>query len=272
VITKYNNVDKRLSDYYEGQVVGEVWGYTTLGYFTSADEIAKSPKQTIMRASNTGQWLPGDIKLADLNGDGVVDNGSNTVDDPGDMKVIGNSTPRYSFGLMLDGDWNNFFVAAFFQGVGKQDWWPGGEASYFWGLYNRPYNRMPTWHLNNIWTEDNPDAYLPRLRGYTAQNGTGILRQTQTKYLQNIAYIRLKNIQLGYNLPTSIVRKLRMVGARVYVSGENIWTWSPLYRVTKDIDVENTGGSDAVVTSGTSGNGYNYPMLKGYTFGVSVTF
>jgi len=271
-ITRYNNPDKRLTDYYVGQKVGEIWGYTTVGYFTSAEDVSKSPKQIIMKGSNSGIYLPGDIKLADLNGDGVVDNGTNTVGNPGDRRIIGNSTPRYTYGIALDADWNNFFFAAFFQGVGKQDWWPGSEASYFWGLYNRPYNRMPTWHLDEMWSEQNPDAYLPRLRGYTAQNGAGVLNQTQTKYLQNIAYIRLKNIQLGYNLPKQLTSKLKMTAARVYVSGENIWTWSPLYRVTKDIDVENTSGSDAVVTSGTSGNGYNYPMLKGYTMGISVTF
>lgn len=279
-ITKFNNAEKRLNDYYVGQKVGEIWGYTTEGFFTSADEISKSPKQVIMKASTSGQWLPGDIKLRDLNGDGVVDNGTNTVNNPGDRSVIGNSTPRYTYGIMLDADWNSFFFSAFFQGVGKQDWWPGSEASYFWGLYNRPYNRLPTWHLDNIWSETNPNAYLPRLRGYSAQNGLGVLTQTQTKYLQNIAYIRLKNIQLGYNLPPNLIGRLKMNAARVFLSGENMWTWSPLYKVTTDIDVENTGRSDATLNppansdpnNNNSGNGYNYPMLKGLTFGVSVTF
>ena len=271
-ITKYNNPDKRLSDYYVGQKIGEIWGYTTDGYFTSIDQINKSPKQIITKASNSGQLLPGDIKFSDLNGDNVIDNGLNTVDNPGDRKIIGNASPRYTYGITLDADWNNFFFSAFLQGVGSQDWWPGSEASYFWGLYNRPYNRLPTWHLDNMWSEANPNAYLPRLRGYTAQNGAGELAQAQTKYLQNIAYLRLKNIQLGYNLPKSFISRAKMNAARVYVSAENILTWSPLYKVTKDIDVENTGGSDQVLTSGTSGNGYNYPMLKGFTFGLSVTF
>ncbi len=271
-ITKFNNPTKRLNDYYVGQKVGEIWGYTTDGFFTSKEEISKAPKQIIMRASTSGQWLPGDIKLRDINGDNVIDNGTNTADNPGDRSIIGNTTPRYTYGVTLDADWNNFFFSAFFQGVAKQDWWPGSEASFFWGLYNRPYNRLPTWHLNNIWSESNPDAYLPRLRGYSAQNGSGVLTQAQTKYLQNIAYIRLKNIQLGYNLPHRLINKVKMTAARVFLSGENMWTWSPLYRITRDIDVENTNGSDQVLTNGTSGNGYNYPMLKGMTFGVSVTF
>ncbi|MGV3502754.1 MAG: SusC/RagA family TonB-linked outer membrane protein [Adhaeribacter sp.] len=271
-ILKYNNPDKKLSDYYAGQQVGEIWGYTTAGYFTSVDDINSSPKQTLFRASTSGQWLPGDIKFSDLNGDGVIDNGDNTVASPGDRRIIGNSNPRYTYGIMPDVEWNNFFLSAFFQGVGRQDWYPGSEAAIFWGQYNRPYNRLPKAHLGNIWSEDNPNAYFPRYRGYSAQNGAGELTQTQTKYLQNVAYIRLKNIQLGYNFRPALLSKAGLSQARVFVSGENIWTWSPLYKVTRDLDVETIFGSDRVVTSGTSGNGYNYPIFKSYNMGLSLTF
>lgn len=271
-IDKFNNPDQKLSDYYAGQTVGEIWGYTTDGYFTSADDVKNSPKQTLFKASNTGQWLPGDIKFKDLNGDGQINNGDNTVASPGDRRVIGNSTPRYNYGIMLSADWNNFFFSGFFQGVGKQDWWPGSEAAIFWGQYNRPYNKLPEWHLDNIWSPENPNAYLPRYRGYVAQNGAGELSQTQTKYLQNAAYIRMKNIQIGYNLPRLLIKKIGMSTARLFVSGENLWTWSPLYKLTRDLDVENLGQSDSVVTSGTSGNGYNYPILKSVTMGLSATF
>ena len=271
-ITKYNNPNQRLSDYYAGQKVGEIWGYVTDGFFTSAEEIKNSPKQTLIKASTSGQLLPGDIKFRDVNGDGVINNGDNTVSNPGDRIIIGNSTPRYTYSAILGADWNNFFFSTIFQGVGKQDWWPGQEAANFWGQYNRPYNKIPTWHLGNIWSEENPNAYLPRYRGYTAQNGSGELAQAQTRYLQNAAYIRLKNIQLGYNLPSSWVRRVGMSTARVFVSGENIWTWSPLYRRTRDIDIENIGKSDQVVTDGNSGNGYNYPILKSFTMGLSATF
>ncbi len=126
--------------------------------------------------------------------------------------------------------------------------------------------------MGNIWSEENPDAYLPRYRGYTSQNGAGVLNQQQTRYLQNTAYIRLKNIQVGYNLPAHWIQRLGMENARVYASGENLWSWSPFYRVTRDMDIENTGGSDSVVTDGGSGKGNNYPILKSMTFGLSVTF
>jgi hypothetical protein len=208
-----------------------------------------------------------------MNKDGVINNGANTADSSGDMRIIGNSTPRYAYGIGLDMDWNGFFFSTFFQGVAKQDWWPGAEADVFWGQYNRPYNKIPTSQLGKIWSETNPDAYFPRYRGYAAQGSGKELNVTQTRYLQNVAYIRMKNIQLGYNLPKGVIRKLKMSNAKVFVSGENLWSWSPLYRITKDLDVENIGKSDVVLT-GTSnnGNGNNYPILKSITFGLSITF
>ena len=270
-ILKYNNPNKNLNDYYEGQKVGDIWGYTTEGLFTSTDDIEGHADQSLIAASTSGQLLPGDIKFKDVNGDGVINNGDNRVDSPGDLTIIGNSSKRYTYGTMLGADWNNFFVSAFVQGVGKQNWWPGSEASIFWGMYNRPYNDMPVSHLDNIWSEDNPDAYFPRLRGYTAL-GSRELSVQQTRYIQNIGYIRLKNIQVGYHLPATLLEKVRISSARVYFTGENLWSWSPLYRITRDLDVEGTSGSDAQLTNGNSGNGYNYPMLKSFTLGLSVTF
>jgi TonB-linked SusC/RagA family outer membrane protein len=271
-ITRYNNPMQRLTDYYAGQTVGEIWGYTTDGFFRSVDEINTSAKQTLIKASTSGQLLPGDIKFRDVNGDGVINNGDNTVGNPGDRMVIGNSTPRYTYSAVLGADWNNFFFSTIFQGIGKQDWWPGQEAGTFWGQYNRPYNRIPTWQLGNIWSESNPDAYLPRYRGYTAQNSSGELAQSQTRYLQNVAYVRLKNIQIGYNLPSKLVGRVGMSTARIFFSGENVWSWSPLYRVTRDLDIENIGRSDRTLTDGGSGNGNNYPILKSFTMGLSATF
>lgn len=271
-ITKYNNPTKSLNDYYTGQTLGEIWGYTTLGYFKSAAEIASSPKQIITKASNTGQLLPGDIKFADLDGNGVIDYGTQTATNPGDRRVIGNSTPRYTYGIGLNADWSNFSFSAFFQGVAKRDWYPGSEASVFWGQYNRPYNKVPESMLGKIWSPENPDAYFPRYRGYVAQNGSGELTAAQTKYLQNAAYLRMKNIQVGYNLPSQLVHKIKLSNLRFFVSGENLLTWSPLYKVTKDIDPESINGSDRVLTDGTSGNGNNYPILKSVTLGINATF
>ena len=270
-IDKYNNRNKYLSDYYVGEEVGEIWGYVTDGFFTSEDDVANSAAQTQIRASSSGTNLPGDIKFKDLNNDGAITYGQQTVDDPGDKKIIGNSEPRYIYSFNLNGDWNGFFFSAFFQGVGKQDWYPSNESP-FWGQYNRPYNNLPKWQLGKIWSEEHPNTYLPRYRGYVA-GWNRELDVEQTRYLQSVAYIRLKNIQIGYSLPQSLVSKAKIKNARIYLSGENLWCWSPLYRKTKDIDVASIYGSDRDFNSnGTSGDGYNYPLLKSISLGLSVTF
>ncbi|MBK7133081.1 MAG: TonB-dependent receptor [Bacteroidales bacterium] len=276
VITRYNNPDKLLSDYYEGQVIGEMWGYTTEGFFIDQADIDSHAKQNPqMRASPTNIWYPGDIKLLDSNGDGLINRGANSVSDPGDRSIIGNNAPHYNYGITLGADWDNFFLSAFFQGIGKQQWYPSTESESFWGQYNRPYNNIPIWHLGNMWTPDNVNAYLPRTMSRAASSNTSrTLGVVQTKYIQNIAYLRLKNIQLGYNLPKNLVAKIGASDLRVYMSGENLWTWSPLYKIVGKghIDVENTGPSDQLFTSSNAGDGYNYPMMSSTSFGISVTF
>jgi TonB-linked SusC/RagA family outer membrane protein len=281
VIQRFNNPDKFLTDYYVGQVIGEIWGYETEGFFVDQADIDNHAKQSPrFLTTSSGKIYPGDIKLKDRNGDGEITPGTNTVlnpqdstKNPGDRFIIGNSSPRFTFSFNIGANWNNFFLTAFFQGVGKQNWWPSTEAEVFWGQYNRPYNKLPSWHLDNHWTPENTDAYLPRYVSRQNNRTGGILTFAQTKYLQNIAYIRLRNIQFGYNLPKGISSKIGAENVKVYFSGESLWTWSPLYKITKDIDVDNTGPSDQLFNSGgNSGDGYNYPMLKTMTLGLSVTF
>lgn len=289
-IDKYTNPEKDLGgyydsrvNYYEGMTVGEIWGYVTEDFFTSAEDIKNHADQSLYFSSNSKTWLPGDIKFKDLNGDNVIDYGTNKVGDPGDRKVIGNTTPRYTFSLNLGADWNGIFLSAFFQGVGKQDWWPGTDNALFWGQYNRPYNNIPTSMLNEIWSEENPNTYFPRYRGYVALQSTRELSVVQSRYLQNVAYVRLKNLQIGYNLPKTILPSAKMQAARIYLSAENLWSWSPLYKRTKNFDVANIYGEDsdarsAAASGGTNsiiGNGgqsYNYPVLKTISIGVSLTF
>ncbi|MEN9917783.1 MAG: hypothetical protein RL662_219 [Bacteroidota bacterium] len=279
-IDKYNNPEKKLGEdylgepyFYEGMRLGEIWGYVTEGFFTSEEDVRNHADQSLFMASASRTWLPGDIKFKNLNNDNVINYGDNTVNNPGDRKIIGNKEPRYIYSFGLSGDWNNFFFSTFFQGVGKQDWYPSRDASIFWGQYNRPYNDMPTHHIGRIWSEENPNTYFPRYRGYAVEEWDGELKQEQTKYLQNVAYLRLKNIQFGYTLPKQLVSKIKMQNARVYLSGENLWSWSPLYKNTKNMDVASIYGSDRVSSdTGGYGDGYNYPLLKSVTFGVSVTF
>ena len=267
VIDRFNNQTKSLDDYNVGQKVGEIWGYETDGLFQSQADIDSHAKQELIKSSTKGIEYPGDVKIRDLDNSGVIDYGKNTLDDHGDKTIIGNELPRYSFSINLGADWNNFFVSAFFHGVGRQHWYPSQE-SVFWGQYNRPYNMLPTWHLDNYWTVDNPDAYLPRYAGYN----TSIRNTPQTRYLQNVAYIRLKNLQVGYTIPKNVIARTGLENARVYLSGENIWTWSPLYDHTRDLDVANIYGSDRDLTSGTSGDGNNYPTMQSFSVGLSLTF
>ncbi len=275
-IDRYNNPDKLLSDYYEGQTLGEIWGYETEGFFIDAADIASHAKQNPqMRASPTNLWYPGDIKLRDLNKDNLINVGENKVGNPGDRRIIGNYSPRYSYGVNLGADWNNISFSVFFQGVGKQQWYPSTETEMFWGQYNRPYNNIPTFQVGNMWTPDNIDAYFPRTMSRAASSNTNrTLGVAQTRYLQNVAYLRMKNIQVGYNLPSAWISRIGARSLRVYFSGENLYTYSPMYKIVKNtIDVENAVPADQDLNSGaTNGDGYNYPLLKSFSFGINVTF
>ncbi|MEX2592388.1 MAG: TonB-dependent receptor [Anditalea sp.] len=275
-ILKYNNPNKFLNDYYEGMQVGEIWGYETEGFFTSESDIENHADQSLFNSTSWGEYFPGDIKLRDVNGDGIISPGDNTAENSGDRVIIGNTNPRYTFGLNLGADWDGFFFSAFFQGVGKQEWYPRYDSNLFWGQYNRPYGDIPQWHLEEgiIWSEETPDSFFPRYVARLANRSGAILREQQSGYVMNAAYIRLKNLQIGYNLPQNLFSGLKIIkGGRIYLSSDNLWTWSPLYKNVNNIDVENaTAPSDQLFTSSNSGDGYNYPMLKSFTLGLSVTF
>lgn len=283
-IDKYNNSTKNLGtsnapSYYEGMTIGEIWGFTSHGLWqdeaaiNAAEAKAKENGQKyynpLMQTDKKYKLYPGDIKFEDLNGNGYIDRGANTADDPGDRRIIGNTEPRYIYSISFSADWNNIFFNIFFQGVGKQDWYPANESSFIWGQYNRPYAQMPRWQEGNYWTEDNPNAYLPRYTGYYAPFYKGG-SNANTRYLQDVSYIRLKNLQIGYNLPAKWLKKIGLKKVSVFFSGENLWTWSPMYRHTRDIDVANIYGNDAEIT--TTGDGYNYPSMKTYSLGLNVTF
>ena len=286
VIDKYNNALKSLSNnaynnsYYEGMVLGELWGFECDGLYQNqaqidADEaMAAAAGQAhynpLMQQTESYNILPGQMHFVDLNKNGYIDRGKNTADDPGDRKIIGNSEPRYIYSFGFDVEWAGIYANTFFQGVGKQDWYPDNESSAFWGMYNRPYNQMPSWHLGNYWTPENPNAYLPLYTGYFAPFYKGRVN-ANTRYLQDASYIRLKSVQIGYNIPEKITRKAGLQKVSVFVAGENLWTWSPVYKWTRDVDVTaNIYGADGVLE--TTGDGYNFPTMKSISVGVKVTF
>jgi TonB-linked SusC/RagA family outer membrane protein len=269
-ITKFDNPNKLLSSRYVGQAVGELWGYSIEGYFKTNEEAqAYTVDQTLVnkqRLSAPGEWSKlqaGDLKFIDLNGDGKISEGANTLDDHGDLKVIGNSNPRFRYGVNLGASWGGFDFSALVQGIIRRNWYPGANADKFWGPYSRPYySFIPEDFEKDIWTPENPDAYFPILRGYTALNGGGDLNSRNDRYIQNVGYMRLKNVVLGYTIPEHISKKVRIPRARIYVSGENLLTHTPLR--SKYIDPEQFDGDFT--------NGRTYPLSKTYSAGLSINF
>ena len=274
-ITKYNNPTGDLSDYYVGQEVGEIWGYVCNGLFQDQAQIDNyygpgDPYVNTKYQLSEGYLVsPGDVIFEDLNGNKIIDTGANTVTDPGDRKIIGNSSARYHYSFSLNLSWRGIYASAFFQGIGKQDWYPSGESP-FWGQYNRPYNQAYKWMIGNYWTEDNKDAYLPKYTGYYAPLYKGI---ANSRYLQNAAYLRLQNLQVGYTLPEKWMKKIHLSSVSVYFSGENLFTWSPMYKYTRDFDVVTvTQGSDSDISSGNKGDGFNYPTMRTFSFGLTIKY
>ncbi len=262
-ITRFDNPNNFLGDYYEGQEFGEIWGYETLGFFQSEEEIANSADHTgLMR--RPADLAPGDLKFADLNNDGVIDEGEYTLDNPGDLKVVGNSLIRMNYGITGGFDWSNFNFSFLLQGVGKHDFLPGRDDAYMWSVYNRPYNTVLTHIVDNYWTPENPDAYFPRLFGYAALGSGKQMIAPQSRFIQDASYIRLKNVTLGYTLPRSFTRKIGIDRLNVYISGENLWEDTNMI-MPVDPELLNVPGQ-------TWGDGQNYPYQRTYSAGINVTF
>lgn len=256
-ITKFENPEGLLTDYYEGYELGQQWGLTTLGFFTSEEDIKNHADQTAVTSyPGMPPTAPGDLKFADLNKDGKVDKGSWTLKDHGDYSIIGNSTSRYTFGFSANADWNGFDLSAFFQGVGKKDYFPGAGDLYFWGVYAQPWTNITKGNFYDHWTEESPNAYFPRLKSYVAY--TTEAAEKQTRYKQNAAYIRMKNLTLGYTLPKSITQKVNIDHLRIFFSGDNLFVLSGLYKHYK-IDPELLSGED-------------YPLQRAYSIGLNLSF
>lgn len=185
-ITKYDNKDKTFAkDYYEGMRIGEIWGFVTDGLFATDEEAqayAKEVDLSYMVDGLTGGWKAGDVKFVDLDGDGMVDIGSNNVADPGDRKVLGNSLPSLSYGINASVRWCGFDVSVFFQGTGNHYWYPHGHMMSFWGPFSYPYQTfLQKDFMDKVWAEDNTDAYFPRPMAYSSTSGP--LSKVNDRYL-----------------------------------------------------------------------------------------
>ena len=273
-ITKYENQDKTFAkSYYVGQKLGEIWGFVADDLFQSDEEAQAYAAEVDLsyvkgKLDKVGGWGAGDLKYIDLDGDGKIGIGSNNVDDPGDRKIIGNSLARLQYGFTLSLDYLGFDVSAFFQGTGNHYWYPHVRSFAFWGPFSQPMcTYLPKDFLQNCWSPENPDAYFPRPIAYLAYDGGAQLNKVNTRYLQNIRYLRFKNLTVGYTLPQKATKKIGIDKIRLYFSGENLHYWSPFKKNSIYIDPE--------AAFGRSNNDYNrmfYPWQKTYMFGIDITF
>lgn len=286
-VTSYYNETGNIFLYYEGKELGEIWGFKTDGYFLSNAEAAAWYPDTYHYYQATSKTpYAGDLKFLDSDENGEIGIGSWTLDDHGDLERIGNEAPRYQFGLNLDFRWNNIGLSMFFQGVGKRDWYPAVNTGFFWAGYGRAYSHaLKTQGGDNYvhidtstedWVITNADAnpYWTRRTYSVANSHQGALSFPNTHYLQNAAYFRLKNLTIDYTIPKHLLAKAKIEQLRIYLSGENIFTWSPMFKYTEMFDPEviGTGDSDFHSDTATMGQGYSYPLLKSFTLGVTISF
>lgn len=268
--------------YISGQKLNTIWGFETVGIAKTQNEMDAHIASLPNGGQNAigSQWGAGDIMYKDANGDGKITAGSNTLDDRGDLVVLGDENPHYFFGIDLNAAWKGFDFRCFFQGVLKQDYWPGGDVTasgdnnaggYFWGVVGNKsiwhmrgftqhgdYFRDEPIGLNGNEIPSNVNSYFPRPLLGNADGGKN--QRVQSRYLQNAAYMRLKNLQLGYTLPDRWMQKAGISKCRLFVSGENLLTITSLFDV---FDPETCAG-------GIGGN--VYPLSRTWSFGLSLTF
>ncbi|EKU89614.1 SusC/RagA family TonB-linked outer membrane protein [Bacteroides oleiciplenus] len=272
------------SSYISGQKIGLIWGYETIGIAKTQAEmdahLATLPNGGQDALGTQSKWEAGDIMYRDLNGDGKITEGARTLDDHGDLKVLGDLNPHYFIGLDLTADWKGFDLRAFFQGVLDHDYWPGGDSSgnnegaggYFWGTrgnrsiwhargftVHQDYFRAEPIGLEGHEIPANVDSYYPRPLFSLSGTGNGKNQYVQSRYMQNARYIRLKNLQIGYTLPSSLMNKVGISKCRIFLSGENLVTFTPLFKL---FDPETAMG-------GLGGNAY--PLSQTWSFGLSLT-
>jgi hypothetical protein len=295
-ITRFDNPNRVLTQFYDGMEIGQIWGLQSDGLFQSEAEIAELDQQDIVpwgAISATTGWP----RYVDLDGNGRIEKG-NTVDDPKDLSVIGNLQPRLRYGIDLSMNWNGFDLRMFFQGVAQRDFYP--LHYLYWGFYQQPYAggyehlldfyrasddsdvdraKHSQAYLDAGLADANTDAKYPHLQAWLADRNLGEridqaqgLAIPQKRYMLNGAYLRFKNLTVGYTLPGMLTNKIKVANVRVYFSGENLTEWSEL----KDFyDPEAINDDVAKLDprrSSSEGWGYAYPLQRRYSFGLNVTF
>lgn len=285
VVTKYNNPEGLIFNnhtglptnkgYYQGMDIGEIWGYEVDGMFMSnreVDDYLKTVDLSFFKADNL--WQRGDLKYVDSNGDNKVNPGKGTLNDHGDLKIIGNTTPKYSFGINLNAGYKGFGISTLFQGVGKRDF-PMAGSTYLFGGKN-----FFKEHLD-YFNAQNPTGYLPRLTDVSTKDYEVNSAYNTTQYMLNAAYLRMKNLTVSYTFNNRMAKSIGLENLKVYFTCDNLFT---LTKLPKQFDPETlnqvnswAGGSNESAPGLTSpakenGNGKVYPMNRNFVFGLDFTF
>ncbi len=299
-ITSFDNPNRNLTQFYEGMELGEMWGLQSDGLFQSEEEISQLDETGIIPWGAL-QIVPGWPKYKDLDNNGLIEKGL-TVDEPKDLSVVGNFSPRLRYGMDLSFNWSGFDFRAFFQGVGQKDYYPLDYL--YWGWYQQPYAGGYV-HLHDYYratadseveraqhsqafldaglADQNLDAFYPVLQAWMADRNLGEridqskgLAIPQTRYMLNGAYLRFKNLTVGYSLPQSLMDRIGLDKVRVFFSGENLMEWSELaefYDPEAVNDINNTAQyNPATSTARGIGKGYSYPQQRRYSVGLNVHF
>lgn len=300
IITDYGNATS-IDGWYNGKEYGEIWGYRTDRLYQKDDfqydnsgNLIKTVLTNANGAKNAGKTVyqlkgdnpvyqgylqagsfmfqPGDVKYQDLDGDKQITDGSRSIKDHGDLTVIGNTTPRYEWGLRLGADYKGFDLSVFLQGVGKRDMW--GSSSTTLAGFNVADGAIAKRFSTNYWREDRTDAFYPR--AWNLGNSTNALDMcVQDRYLLNMAYTRVKNITLGYTLPDKYTRYVWVKQARFYISLENFFTFDHLKDTPVDPEVVPGVGSAGLLSSSNyqlGRAGISTPAFKTFSIGVQLNF
>jgi len=273
-VTKYLNPTKILDTWYEGKEVGEIWGYTSNGLFKTQEELDEH-LANVNQSFIFSTWNTGDVKYEDLNDDGKIDNGLNTRDDHGDLSIIGNTTPRYQYGLSAGFSFKGFDFSMLWKGTGQRDlFYNGFEANFIWGFMNSSQTSLFTNHLD-YFRDDPGDEYVGRYIGdaninldakyprpYLNPSANEKNRQPSTLYLLDGSYLRLQNIQIGYNLPGKLLNRVKLSNARIFFSGDNLFTFTNLPIGIDPIAIEGYRNSP----------GKTYGADRIYSFGLTLTY
>ncbi|GAB3910110.1 TonB-dependent receptor [Larkinella knui] len=217
----------------EGYAFNSLYGLESEGFFQTADEVAAHAQQF-------GVIKPGDIKYKDQNGDGIINNDDNVV--------FGSTIPRFTYGTTLNGYYKGFSLNIVLQGVGKADGYLNeqGIMPFFLG------GTVQEQHKDH-WTPETPNATFPRLAFSESNN-----EKNSSFWMRNAAYLRLKNIQIGYTLPTTLTQRAGINNARIFANGQNLLTWDKFW---DGYDVESPVGT-----------GRSYPQVKMVSVGIDVSF